>query len=366
MVTEPQIRFFLGANSPTGFYSLFDQLIAPEEAEDILILKGGPGCGKSSLMQRVSSAMEANGLQVEYIQCSGDPESLDAIVMPEIKTAIVDGTAPHIVEPLCPGVVERYVNLGACYNKEALARERLQITARTAQYKTCYQRAYRCLGAAAQIAEDVRTLVITETLEGNIAKRAKGFLQREVKKSGGDGGHSVQRFLGAITWQGVLCNFKTADATCKRVYELVDSYGTAHILLTHLAAGAMAGGYDVITCPALLAPERMEHLLIPALSLAFVTSTPALPYPGAPYRRIRLDAMPDAELLRRNKARLRFSRKVSAALVDEAVTSLAHAKALHDELEGLYNPFVDFTRVYEMADTIAAELVARAAAKGGV
>ena len=57
--------------------------------------------------------------------------------------------------------------------------------------------------------------------------------------------------------------------------------------------------------------------------------------------------MADAELLRRNKARLKFSRKVSAALVEEAVDSLAQAKAMHDELEGLYNPHVDFDRVYQ-------------------
>ena len=109
-------------------------------------------------------------------------------------------------------------------------------------------------------------------------------------------------------------------------------------MLTHLAAGALAAGHDVIVCPSPLFPDRMEHLLIPSLSLAFVSASPSLPYPKRPYRRIRLDAMADAELLRRNKARLKFSRKVSAALVEEAVDSLAQAKAMHDELEGLYNP----------------------------
>ncbi|MGJ0680923.1 hypothetical protein ACR742_06095, partial [Flavonifractor plautii] len=85
----------------------------------------------------------------------------------------------------------------------------------------------------------------------------------------------------------------------------------------------------------------------------------SLPYPKRPYRRIRLDAMADAELLRRNKARLKFSRKVSAALVEEAVDSLAQAKAMHDELEGLYNPHVDFDRVYQTAQAITDELTAR-------
>ena len=95
MAADPQVRFYLGANSPTGFYSLYDQLLDPAEAADIVILKGGPGCGKSSLMRRVAKAVEGRGLDVEYIQCSGDPDSLDAVVFPALKTAIVDGTAPH-------------------------------------------------------------------------------------------------------------------------------------------------------------------------------------------------------------------------------------------------------------------------------
>ena len=62
MAAEAQVQFFLGANAPTGFYSLYDQLIDPAEAEDIYILKGGPGCGKSSLMKRVGGALEERGL----------------------------------------------------------------------------------------------------------------------------------------------------------------------------------------------------------------------------------------------------------------------------------------------------------------
>ena len=44
MQAEAKVCFYLGANSPTGFYSLYDQLLEPEQAETIYILKGGPGC----------------------------------------------------------------------------------------------------------------------------------------------------------------------------------------------------------------------------------------------------------------------------------------------------------------------------------
>ncbi len=131
----------------------------------------------------------------------------------------------------------------------------------------------------------------------------------------------------------------------------------AHIMLTHLLTAAVAAGHDVVACPSPMAPKRLEHLLIPGLSLAFLTSSPAMPYGKRPARRIRLDAMADGELMRRSKPRLRFSRKVSTALLDEAVSSLLQAKTIHDELEVLYNPHVDFKEVYAAGDAIAAQLL---------
>ena len=131
-------------------------------------------------------------------------------------------------------------------------------------------------------------------------------------------------------------------------------------MLTTLAAGAMAAGYDVILCPSPLFPDRAEHLLIPELSLAFVTSTPTLTYPGRPYRRIRLDAMVEGEVMRQFKSRLKFARKVHAVLLAEAVDALAQAKAEHDVLEGLYNPHVDFDGVYQEAQAITEALLSLA------
>ena len=95
MTALPHIQYFLGANAPSGFYSLYSCLLPPEEARAIYILKGGPGCGKSTLMRRIGAWAEEAGLETEYILCSGDPDSLDALVLPQTGTAIVDGTAPQ-------------------------------------------------------------------------------------------------------------------------------------------------------------------------------------------------------------------------------------------------------------------------------
>lgn len=255
-------------------------------------------------------------------------------------------------------MVERYVNLGECYDKEGLGDLRQGIMGCMVGYKACYQRAYRCLDAAAEITQDVRAALLTEELSQQLAKRAKGILSRELKpRKGGRSGSVQQRFLGAVTHRGVLCLYETAQAQCQRIYELSDRYGLANELLLHLLAGAVNGGYDVVACPDPMAPERLSHLLIPQRSLAFVTSDGACRFSGEAHRRLRLDAMTDEDLLHRSRARLRFSQKVSAALTEEAVASLAQAKAMHDQLEGLYHPFVDFARVDSMAREIAREIL---------
>lgn len=357
MTTEPKVRYYLGANSPNGFYSLYDQLLEPGETEELLILKGGPGCGKSTLMAQVAARAEAKGIPVEYIRCSGDPDSLDAIILPDRRAAIVDGTAPHVVEPRLPGAVERYVDLGACYDHAGLSQIRGELLRAMEGYKGCYARAYRCLRAAAELTADRTALLQTPEVEEKIAKRAKGILSRECRRSGREEGKVRQRFLSAISHKGMLVEFGTVERQCKRVYELADTYGLSHLLLTHILSGAVAAGWDVIACPSPLSPDRLEHLLLPQLSLAFVTTGNGSVYPRRPYRRLRMDAMADRELQQRNKARLSFSKKVSAALMDEAVSSLAQAKAMHDDLEQLYNPYVDFGRVRNTAEWAVRELL---------
>lgn len=351
-----QIQYFLGANTPRGFYSLYDHLIDLETAQAVCILKGGPGCGKSSFMRRIARHAQAAGCSTQFILCSGDPGSLDGLVIPELKLAFVDGTAPHVIEPKYPGVVERYINLGQFYDSRGLQQVRAAVAEDTAGYQKHYKRCYRCLSAASELDAEVRELLLTPEVEARLAKRARGIIARELKGSG-SGGKDLRRFLGAVTHSGQVCCWETVDAQCKRVYALQDSYGLAHTMLLAILNAAAARDYAAVVCPDPMDPGRLAHLLFPELSLAFVTSAPGLEYPGRPHRRIRLDAMLTDESFRLARSRIRFTRKVSAALKQEAVDALAQAKARHDVLEQHYNPYVDFDGVYALADRLADELL---------
>lgn len=351
------IRYFLGANSPDGFYSLYDQMIDPVQARRIYILKGGPGCGKSTLMRRVAARAEELGQETEYIHCSGDPDSLDAVVLPGLGVAVADGTAPHVIEPRYPGVVEQYVDLGTCYRREGLDDVRGAIIRVTGAYKAGYGSAYRCLAAAGKVQEELRSMLTTPEMEGRLQRRAGGILSREVhRRRGAAPGRATKRFLGAVTHRGRMRFYGTAEAQCSRIYELSDRYGLAHSLLLPLLEGTVQAGYDVVACPDPMAPERLAHLIVPELGLGFISTTPALPFKGKPYRRIRVEGAVEPQLLREGRARVRFAKKTADALTDEGILYLARTKARHDEMEDLYHPYIDFDRVRQVADGIVEEI----------
>jgi len=350
MHTPKEIHFFLGANAPAGFFSLYDQLVDPHTDETLYILKGGPGCGKSSFMKTIAKGLSDAGLTVEQIHCSADPDALDAIYIPALGMAYVDGTAPHIIEPTYMAVFDQYINLGELYDCDAMRPLKSQVIELTNAYKALYTRAYDCITAAHGVVRELSTQVVNESVIAAVRKRTKGIISREIGKRKSGNAKITRRFLSALTPQGSIAHFDTVDTLAGRVYHLDNQFGLAHYMLTDLLEAATAAGLDCIACPSPLNPDRLEHLFILPLDLAFVSSNFQIQYAGAAYRHIRLDAMVDSERLTSQKARIRFSKKVFALLMDEAVRTLDEAKGLHDKLEQLMNPHVDFDGVYDLAE----------------
>ena len=346
-------NFFAGANSGEGFQNLFGEITDLEHTYDFMVLKGVPGVGKNTFMREIGRTMEQAGTTVEYLWCSGDPDSLDGIVLPELKCAVADGTSPHVLEPVYPAAVDRYVDLGRFYDLTAAKRDAEAVRTHTRAYKAAYVRAYRCLKAARQVELDAIAAVRKTFDADRAARRVEGILQRELRAKGRESGKVTKRFLGSITHRGYVWRFDSVDALCPKVYEFADSWELGGESLERLCQAAAENGWDTIACMAPEEPARMEHLLVPGLGLAFVTSRTGMDYGEKPFRRIRLDAMAELE----GKSRLRFQSRMTALLRQEAVAALKDAKANHDKLEAVYNPYVDFEGVRALAAMEAGRLL---------
>lgn len=79
-MTKESPCFFLGANGPKGFYSKFDQLFNYKEGCRCVLLKGGPGTGKSTVLKKMAAVLNQKGLSTELIYCTADTDSLDAVI----------------------------------------------------------------------------------------------------------------------------------------------------------------------------------------------------------------------------------------------------------------------------------------------
>ena len=355
--TAQPLHFFLGANTPQGFVSRFDQLADWREGWREYVLKGGPGTGKSTLMGRVAQLAQGRCGRIELIHCSSDADSLDGVILHDLKAAIADGTAPHAIEPRFPGAFEQLVDLSGCWDGEQLYAQRGQLIPLSQRISRCHEHCCRLLAAAASFTGD-SFRIAQEATDRDKALGAAGRIARQQLPRGPQPrGREAVRFLSCVTNRGPVFFQETIQALCRRVYLLEDDYGaSSRLILGALRQAALEAGWDVISCYCPLAPyEKLEHLFVPGLELGFFTANAAHRPTLAADRVVRARRFTDPDGLRRQKKRLAANRKAAAQLVEAAGRLLGEAKQLHDQLEGYYLQAMDFAQADQVAGrTLAA------------
>ena len=267
------IKYFLGCSSPEGFHSFFGELCPTHSGGYTYIIKGGPGTGKSSLMKRINSALIDAGIETELIYCSSDPASLDGVYAPALNCWIADGTSPHTLEPKYPGAAQEIVDLGRFWNKDILRSRADEVIALTDENAACHRRCRRFLEASALLREDILRLTLGCTDTAKIKRAASRIASREFGKPTGRIGEESHRMISAVTPDGITFFTDTVRQLCERIYIIEDdNIASSAALLSLLRGYALSGGHDIITSPSPLSPDgEPEHLLIPDLSLGFVT-----------------------------------------------------------------------------------------------
>ena len=357
--------FFLGANAPGGFVSHFSDAYDPTDGWRTYIIKGGPGTGKSSLMKKAAAALMEKGQELYLAPCSSDPQSLDAVVFPKLKTCIMDGTAPHVVEPKYPGMCEMLVNLGDCYDADRLMKNAPQLLQVFRDNAALHARAGRYISAASSLLSDSYRIALDCTDTAKAAKFGLSLARRALPAGHGGKGHEQIRFLSGITPMGLVFYGSTLEKLCDKLYILEDEHGaSSRIILSVVRAAALDAGLDIISCPCPFAPgEKLEHILIPALRTGFCTSNRYLRFDNAE-RKIHARRFTDAAALRQKKQRLSFNRKAVYELLAGTADTLMQAKVVHDQIEKYYIEAMDFAAVDRCADSLIKAIVKSAGEKG--
>ncbi len=359
-------NFFPGGNTSLGFFSYYDQIIAPD-ATRIFIVKGGPGVGKSSFMKESAVVLNNQGFDIELHHCSSDPESLDGVVFPQIGVAMIDGTSPHVVDPRNPGAVDEILHLGDYWDEQGMRCGKTEILTLNREVGRLFHRAYQYLKAAKTIYDGQKALY-SEALDQGLANKITADLMKMIFKE-----HPVTRkygkirklFISAITPNGYLNYLDDLIQIVPWIYAIEGPPGSGKaILLAKLATAAQERGIDCEAFYCAFDPYKIEHLVLPALGIGITTAV-------EPHRIdirkasmvINMEECIDLAMIVPHNEFIETDRRLVENLLNQAIETIAQAKSVHDEMEQYYIPNMNFTAIGELRQRIIKRILKYAADK---
>ncbi|MDA8210776.1 MAG: PRK06851 family protein [Clostridia bacterium] len=342
---------FPGGNTCQGFYSFYHHMISPD-ATRIFVIKGGPGVGKSTFMRAIGQAMLDKGFDVEFHCCSSDNGSLDGVVIPALKIALVDGTAPHIVDPKNPGAVDEIIHLGDFWNEPKMRANKEAILQSNTRVGRLFQIAYCSLREAKAIIDEWETY-ITEAqnfarvneLTVNILKDIGGQITPQFAAAP----KSRRLFASAITPKGPETHWPTILQGVTRLYSIQGLPGSGKsTLIGKVAQLAETLGLFTEIYHRPLDPNKLDGVVIPALQLAVVNT--GLPFNFNPSQiaglsvvaNVDLSAFLDQAVLQKYATEIAGATERFRAAFNRGSEYIRQAKAEHDVMETYYVPAMDF------------------------
>lgn len=353
------VSFFFGANNKTRYCSLFEGLYDPYQKGKHLILKGGPGTGKSTLMKKIADKLEQKGQFVERGYCSADPGSLDIVLAPEMNFSVLDGTSPHTFDPTLPGVSQHIVDLSAAWDRAYLNEHIAEIGELTAGNKGIHKKVADFMNVASRF-ETHNALICAEFTDTEKLQRYANRLANRIihEKNKGEKGKFYKRFLSAVSPEGIVVQYDSVVALSENIITIEDEFcAVAPYIAEYVANYAVEKGYDVYACYCPLFPRyKIEHIIIPELKVAIFTENSYHYSIDEMEKRVHASRFYDKVAYDKNKQKLSFNKKAKKELIDEAVRKLSLAKDVHDRLEEYYIKATDFDIINEIGEKILQSL----------
>lgn len=347
-------HFFMSASTPSGFVSHFSDLTNYRHPH---LIKGPSGSGKSTLIKRAVSTLSSDGV-CELIHCSADKDSLDAAILEKNGVTFIDATPPHTLEPALPRVKDKVISLYDFFDGKKLVQSKTEILKAADEEELLRQKYTAFIKAAGMLLssnERIYSRFINREKLSNFLSR---LCSREIKKRGGNGELKI-RYLSTISENGVFMFTDTARKMCSRIYAIDDTNGAVSgIILEGLCEYALSAGYTVYCCLCPLSDSgRIDHVLIPELSLGFMTSNKFHPINDKDIKKIHTSRFYDREKLYDYTTRTSFQLKAARELLKEAAGLNAKRHKAHQQLESYYTDACDFGARDKYFENIIADLI---------
>ncbi|NLM44154.1 MAG: hypothetical protein GX201_09110 [Clostridiales bacterium] len=340
-------KFFLGANTHKGFHSFYEYVV-PGIPNRLLILKGGPGTGKSTFLRKIANEFAKMGHDVELHHCSSDNDSLDGIRIVSLNIAVMDGTAPHTTDPKYPAVVDEIINLGEYWYKEKIEKNRETIIKYNKELKKLYASSYRFLSAAKEVQDDLEALIGDQydwSGFNNTIYEYKSTILDSIKplKKLGKPRHLFHSSINSAGRVDFVEDALLKESTCH--YVKTQYYTAATEFLKTLSSDLLMKGYDVEIFHQPLDPNIIETIMVNELSLV-ISNDHKLEKKAD--KIIDLENFRNKTSVKEYLSYIENDNTIMESLLDEAIRKIQLAKKLHDELERFYIQNMDFERMAEL------------------
>ncbi|MFS0863325.1 PRK06851 family protein [Fredinandcohnia sp. 179-A 10B2 NHS] len=354
-------NYYAGSNSSIGFYSLYDEAL--KNLDTLYILKGGPGTGKSTFMRKIGLVLMDKGYDLEYLHCSSDNQSIDGIIVPKRKLGFVDGTAPHVIEPRYPGVVEKVIDLGQFRDDRYLSNHRETIIELTDEISRSFANAYQTFAEAKKVHLKREEIYVSSmsfkkadgVLHSLIEKIFSEPIEREEQPT------TRKRFFGAATPKGAVNFIDNITEDLDKRYIIKGRPGSGKsTLMKKIGKHAEQNGLSVEYYLCAFDPKSIDMIIIPKLSVSVVDGT--APHVVDPFR--EHDEVVDMFTLCMDpKIENTFKKEIDELNLEYkskmtiATNYLSEAKRLHDKLEEYYKEAMDFEAIDNMREEIVKEIL---------
>lgn len=348
--------YFPGGNTPDGFVSYYGDILSQEEASRIFCIKGGPGTGKSTFMKQIGHHYLNNGMDVDFLKCSSDPASLDGIVIKEKRAAIIDGTKPHVIDPINPGAVDEIINLGAFLDENKLRKNKNIIINLNQEISETFEHAYIYLKCAEVLYNHVSNIYKKYISEERIFNY---LLSLSLPQSKDRIGKRKRYFGSSLTSAGSVNELSILSKDISNIYLLELPFGfKATTSIKVLSQRIINQGYDIeeLYCP-MFPRETAEHIISQEADIAVFTSNEfhsnELFDDNKVKDIIKIETKPVSDI---DKGKIDEIEKESKRNIEKALSILHTAKKLHDDLENYYIEAMDFSAMKDIKNIILSKI----------
>ena len=317
-------HLFAGASTHLGFIDFFEYVMPLEKAKKRYFLKGSSGSGKNTFLQKIVTEYKNSYDLIEFFHCANDPYSLDAIAIPSLGFSVMDATMPHSHDPQIPIAVDTIIDFAQFINEKKISThvdtlkqlyfEKINFRKKINDYLISLHNIFYTENSI------VNTAIISELVQ-KYSTKIKSTTNHENK------GVDRKLFLSAITPDGFITFVDSYFNETKTVYGLGNSYMANNLFLCMLKGHALEYGINTESFYNPLDPETIEHLHLPELDIAFV-STGDFGY----NRDVTEQIQPNS-----GETSISFKR-----MLDTVVNAMNESNLIHYQIEKLYIKTINF------------------------